>query len=417
MKNKPSIGLVHYTYPPIIGGVEKIVFDHAQLFAKYGYDTNIFAGEGKNDNKLINLVIVPEFRSLGITNPILREEILTQDGYPPGYHQLKDVIYEKIETFFKSVDIFFIHNILTFTFNPCLNAAFIDYINNHKEKKFVAWIHDVILDSMRKKKTFNNKSLAEMLYKPLDGVKYVGISNFLKKTLVEDIGFPSSLITIIPNGIDIPTLLNLHQQTLRIIPKYRMLDVDPLIFLPTKIMKHKNIDLCLKILFELKQRGLNPMLIITAKNFPHHKDISYLDYIDDIINKLGLIKNVIFLHNEVEEKYRDIEYKIVDDFYRLSDIVFFLSSYENFGLPLLESGITKTPILVSNLEVFKEIESENIFYADIENENSQKIAEKVVNILKSNKQISFFRKVKRAYNFDSIFQTKIIPFINEIWKK
>ena len=415
--NKPKIGIIHYTYPPVIGGVEKIVFDHAQLFAKYGYETIVFTGEGRNDNKQIKLVVIPEFRSLGITNPSLREQILTQSDFPPEFYQQKNAIYKKIETLFKSIDIFFIHNILTFTFNPCLNAALIDYINYHKEKKFVVWIHDVILDPMRKKRTFASNQLHDLFYKPIAGAFYVGISQFLKNTLIDEIGFPKNLVAVIPNGVDINNLLNLHPLTQKILGKYNILDFDPLIFLPTKIMPHKNIDLCLKILLEIKKNKKNPLLIITAMNFPHNRNISYLKEIQELINKLNLAKNIIYLHNEIDSNFREIEYKIVDDFYRLSDIVFFLSSFENFGLPLLESGITKTPIMVSNLEVFKEIESENVYYADIENESSSILADKVIAILNQNKQISFFRKVKRQYNFDFIFQAKIIPFIEKIWKK
>ena len=417
MKNKPSIGIVHYTYPPIIGGVEKIVFDHAQFFAKYGYETSIFSGEGRNENKQIKLIVIPEFRSLGITNPSLREQILTQSDFPPEFYQQKNAIYKKIEISFQSTDIFFIHNILTFTFNPCLNAALIEYINNHKEKKFVVWIHDVILDPMRKKRTFASSQLHDLFYKPIPSAFYVGISQFLKNTLIDEVGFPKNLVTVIPNGVDINNLLNLHPLTQKILSKYKILGSDPLIFLPTKIMPHKNIDLCLKILAEIKKKRENPFLIITAKNFPHNKNVSYLEEIANLMQKLNLKNEVLLLHNEIGQKEQETEYQIVNDFYRLSDIVFFLSSFENFGLPLLEAGITKTPILLSNLEVFKEIEPENVYYVDIENENSEAIAKKVIEITEKDMRLSFFRKVKSEYNFYYIFQSKILPYIEEIWSK
>lgn len=414
---KPTIGLVHYTYPPVIGGVEKIVFDHTQLFEKYGYETHIFAGEGKNNNRKIHLEIIPEFRSLGITNQILRDQILTQSAFPPDFFQQADKIYKKIETVFAPIDIFFIHNVLTLTFNPCLNQALITYIRNHKEKKYVIWVHDVILDSIRKKRTFKNSQVEKLFYQPIPDTRYVGISHFLKKTLVEEIGFPQNGVTVIPNGVDINTVLNLHPTTEKIISKYDLLKFDPVLLLPTKIMRQKNIDLCLDITNQIKKLGKNPLLIITAMNFPHNKDFSYVQEILNLINRFEIKKNVILLHNEVEDNYRDMEYKIVDDFYRLSDVVLFLSSFENFGLPLLESGITKTPILVNNLEVFKEIEAKNIYYADIENENAEELVKKVLKIIEENPQISFFRKLKKEYNFDHIFQTKIIPLIDEIWKK
>src|SRR3989338_2078359 len=319
---KPKIGLVHYTYPPVVGGVERIVQDQARLFAKYGYRTTVFAGDGINTESQLTLSIIPEFKSLSLSDPNLKDKLLRESRFPAEHFQLKDTISTKLEKVFADTDIFIIHN-----------------------------------------------------------------------------------------------MLNLHPLTQKILSKYNILDFDPLIFLPTKIMRHKNIDLCLKILLEIKKIKNNPLLIITAMNFPHNRNTSYLKEIQELINKLNLSKNIIYLHNEIDSNFREIEYKIVDDFYRLSDIVFFLSSFENFGLPLLESGITKTPIMVSNLEVFKEIESENVYYADIESESPSMLADKVIDILNNNKQISFFRKVKRQYNFDFIFQSKIIPFIEEIWKK
>src|SRR3989344_4712181 len=414
---KPKIGLVHYTYPPVVGGVERIVQDQARLFAKYGYRRTGFAGDGINTESQLTLSIIPEFKSLSLSDPNLKDKLLRESRFPAEHFQLKDTISAKLEKVFADTDIFIIHNILTNILNIPLNAALKDYIKNHPEKKFVVWIHDVILDPMRKKRTFASNQLHDLFYKPIAGAFYVGISQFLKNTLIDEIGFPKNLVAVIPNGVDINNLLNLHLLTQKILAKYNVLDFDPLIFLPTKIMPHKNIDLCLKILLEIKKNKKNPLLIITAMNFPHNRNISYLKEIQELINKLNLSKNIIYLHNEIDSNFREIEYKIVDDFYRLSDIVFFLSSFENFGLPLLESGITKTPIMVSNLEVFKEIESENIYYSDIESESPSMLANKVIDILNKNKQISFFRKVKRQYNFDFIFQTKIIPFIDEIWQK
>lgn len=411
MNNKAKIGLAHYTYPPVIGGVEKIVFDHAQYFARYGFDTTIFTGEGKNENPKLSLEVIPEFRSLNVTNQSLQEKILNDASFPNEFYSQKERIYQEIERKFNDIDIFFIHNILTFSFNLALNAALTEYIKKHPDKKYIIWVHDVVLDSMRKKRSFKNKEIDELVYKPLENVQYVGISHFLKNTLTEEIGFPASLIDVIPNGIDIGSLLNFHPLTQKIVSKYDILNSDPLIFLPTKIMKHKNIDLCLKILSQIKKQKNRVLLIITAKGFPHNRNSAYVDEMLNLINKLDISKNVILLHNEISEQYRQIEYKIVDDFYRLSDIVYFLSSFENFGLPLLESGITKTPIIVNNLKVFNEIESNNVYYVDVENESIESIAKKTLDIIEKNPQITFFRKVKKEYNFDYIFKTKILPLL------
>jgi len=412
MEKKPIIGLLHYSYPPVVGGVEKIVFDHAQYFAKYGFKTHVFAGDGDNDNPNIQLHIVPELQSLNNTNPSLLSDIFNHPTFPKELESESGIIYKKLEVALRNIDILFIHNVLTNSLNPCINIALAKYIKNNPSKKYVSWVHDIALDPMRSPYTYVNSELTNLIYKPLPGVHYIGISQFLKNTLIKDIGLKESSVTVIPNGIDLISLLNLHPLSADICSRYELIKRDVLIFLPMKIMRHKNIDLCIRVLADIKNLKKKPMMIISANNFPHGKSGLYVSEIRKTILELNLKNDVILLHNEIDEKYRTIEYKIVDDFYRLSDIVLLLSSYENFGLPLLESGITKTPILVNNLEVFGEIEAEHIYRTDIENEDSKQIAEKVLSIVETNPQISFFRKVKYEFNFDTIFQNKILPFVS-----
>jgi hypothetical protein len=74
---KPKIGLLHYTYPPVIGGVEVIVHEHAHLFAENGYSVTVFAGQGVSDHAKINLINIPEFQSLAVFNNDLNEKITT----------------------------------------------------------------------------------------------------------------------------------------------------------------------------------------------------------------------------------------------------------------------------------------------------------------------------------------------------
>lgn len=414
MRKTRRIALVHYSYPPVIGGVEKIVFDHAQYFSRLDFETHVFAGDGQNNNPNIQFHLIPEFQSLNNTNPALLEQILTQPTFPEESENLTKNIYKKMEEAFRDVDIFFIHNVLTNSLNPCLNMAFVRYIQHNPSKIFVSWVHDIALDSMRNVYSYPNPHLTELIYQPRQEIHHVGISAFLKKTLVREMGLTPSSITVIPNGIDLTALLNLHPTSARIFSRYKMGQKDPFVFLPIKIMRHKNVELCLHVLAVLKKLKKKPVMVISASGFPHGSTGLYVKEVQETILKLGLKDDVIFLHNEVEEKYKTIEYKIVDDFYRLSDIVLLLSSFENFGLPLLESAITKTPILVNDLEVFREIEVEHMYYTNIEHESSEQIAQKVIDITEKNPNIVFFRKVKREFNFDTIFQTKIIPFIEHI---
>lgn len=411
--NKKKIALIHYTYPPVIGGVEKVVFDHAQLFAKYGYDVTIFAGEGHSDNSKVKLKKIPEFRSLRVIHPALYEKILNENKFPDEFVHFSDKILEKLEKEFKNIDVFIIHNILTLTLNLCLNRALSEYIKKNPNKKFISWTHDVVLSPERKKKDFINQDISKFVYQPILGVKYVGISNFLKETLENEIGFSTKLMTIVSNGVDFNSFLELHPITQKIIKKYNIFDHDYLIFNSGKVLKYKNVDITINIIDELKKQNKNPLMIISAKGSPHNIKNNYIQEIKTMIKQLSLEKNIIFIEDEIEDKSNGDSFEIVKDFYRLSDIVINLSSFENFGLPLIEAGINKTPLIVNDLNVFKEIDNVNIHFVDIDNESPEQIASKIRLIIEGNQQIGFFKKIKKNFNLENIFINKIIPLLEK----
>ena len=46
---KPTTAILHYTAPPIIGGVEGVMDAHARIFLQMDYPVSIIAGQGSED--------------------------------------------------------------------------------------------------------------------------------------------------------------------------------------------------------------------------------------------------------------------------------------------------------------------------------------------------------------------------------
>lgn len=406
---KPKIGIIHYSYPPIIGGVEIMVKQQATLFAKHGYEITVFAGEGVSDRADIKLVEIPEIKSLRNLNNVLYEEILNQKELSQEFFDLSNLIYEKLCLNLKDIDVLIIHNMLTLKFNMAFNYAFKKYVEENPDKKYIAWTHDVSLDLERKRFTFVNNQVEELIYKPFPNVFYVGISHFLKKTLEDMIGFPKDSVHVIHNSIPIQDFLSLNTTTNKLIEKYRLLDSYPLIFLPGKMMPHKNIDVVLKVLSELKKTYEFPKLVISARAFHHNKNKEYIEKIDSIIHELSLESNIMVIQDEIGNDEID-DFDVIKDFYKICDVILFLSSYENFGLPILEAGVTKNIIICSDLEVFHEVSSENVYFVNI-SEPSSEIGKFVADVLSGEKSAKLFREVKEKYNLNTVFKKQILPLI------
>ena len=105
--------------------------------------------------------------------------------------------------------------------------------------------------------------------------------------------------------------------------------------------KRKNYGTLLDAIKLLKDRGQHISLIIVGNDNGEKK------FIDEKINNLGLKNNVTLFSNLSNEDVL-LMYKVCKAF-------IFPSTYEGFGIPILEAMANGKPFILSDIEVFKEI--------------------------------------------------------------
>ncbi len=414
---KPKIAFLHYSYPPIVGGVENLVHTHAQLFSSHGYRVHVYASLGENSNPNITLKLLPELTSLKKINNPLSVRISNETQFPKEFYEISEKIYKFLVAEANNFDILIAHNIFSLNLNAAIAYALINFHNNFPNKKIVSWTHDIVLDNREEspvKRHFPNPELEKNIYQPIPGIHYVAISNFLKKTLISLRGFTPESITVIHNGIHIPDFLNFHPLTRKLIKQYSISLTDILLLFPAKIMPHKNIELCLQAVAELVKKGKKVKIVLTAKEFPHNKGDSYISSIQKRIEDLAIKDSVVLIADHFKDCKVDEVTEIIKNFYELSDVVLYPSKYENFGLPLIEAGLTKTPIICSNLEVFTEVGSTNIYSVDNKSSTGGKVADMILKIVQETKSGAMFQLVKKTYEIENIFKNSIEPFIQRI---
>ena len=69
------LGLLHYTYAPVIGGVERVMADHARLLREQGHEVTIFCGEAA---PAPSVEIIPELRRADGGEPAAEEARLLE---------------------------------------------------------------------------------------------------------------------------------------------------------------------------------------------------------------------------------------------------------------------------------------------------------------------------------------------------
>jgi len=408
-----KIALLHYAYPPNIGGVEILLREHAKILSENNYQVSIITGDGEEKNSKINLIKIPEIQSILKFNPPLYEKIVEKGIINEEFYSLVKTIQNKIESHLDQQDVIIIHNMMTLIHNLPFNYFLKDYIKRNPGKKYIFWCHDqTYVDGeiiLRQKEGVNlNPEGKKLLIEPIENVIYVAISETFKDLLCQVMNISKDKVQVIPDGIDLKKFLEIDDSIWKIVKEKQLISSFPLILSPVNILYRKNLDYCLDVIFFLKKSFPDIKYIISGQSSAHRKNQSYYEGLLKKIKVLDLKSNIIFLKDYLN---RSLENSEVHDLYQLSDLIFFFSKGENFGLPLIEAAFTKTPAFVSNLKVFKEIGGNNIFNIDNNVESAEKTSKFVKKFLETDKVIQLKKSVRQKYNLETIIMTQLIPIL------
>jgi len=409
-----KIAILHFAYPPNIGGVESMIQEHAQMLTYLNYDVTLVTGSGEETNPKIKLVVIPELQSVVSFNPFLQEKILDKGIIDDDFYKLSTQIEQKLEIALEKVDIIVVHNMITIVRNLPFVFAFKNYVKKYPKKKYFGWIHDhSYINEFKIKdldKIVNSKLERELLTTPIKNLTYILISESFREPFNNLMGFKDGESVVIPNGIDIKKFLEIDDLIWEIMQKYDFVKKFPIILSPVNILERKNIDYCLDIIFHLKKSYPNVNYIITGKPSQHRSTVEYYDSLKKKIIDLGLQNNVTFFNDFLNRALVRTE---VHDLYQISDLVFFFSKSENFGLPLLEASLTKTPIFVSDLKVFREVGGDFVQYIDYRTTSPEKTASFVLDFLKNSRRVNMNYRSRSIYDLKTILKEKFIPLIEK----
>lgn len=419
--NKPKIALIHFSGPPLIAGVELILRDHARIFRQFNYKVEIIVGAGKQFRKDISVHTVARMDSANKFVLKVQKE-LANNHISSTFRLIEKNLYTYLKKYLLThkIDICIVHNIMTRHYNLPLTSALVQLSNDLPHIKFVTWVHDISFADITYSKV--NPLLAKeypwsLLVTPLPNWYYVCISDFRKKELIATFNgnVPRKIITI-SNGIDVGKFFGLSPQIRTFYKEIGGIESDLIACMPVRVIKRKNLELGIKIAHEMVRKNVNFKLIITG-NTDHHQlvNLEYYGYLKALVKELALEKNVFFLTEFLKTIPNNNHQIDVRQIYQISDFLLMTSSIEGFGLPLLEAGLSRTPIFASDIKPFHEIGTTNIHYFSTA-AHPRKLAEIILNKMKSFPQAYFYRKVIKKYSLQHIFKTKILPFIDEVVK-
>jgi glycosyltransferase involved in cell wall biosynthesis len=403
------VAILHYSVPPVVGGVESVIAHHARLISANGHSVHLIAARGESINGDVPLTQIPLADSQHPRVHKVKEQ-LDQGEVTSEFESLRDELAEQLKSALSDTDILIVHNVCSLNKNLALTAALhkLQIDTSQKFPHLILWHHDLAWTTPRYLAELHEGYPWNLLKTAWQNATQVTVSEMRQDELVDLMQLNKSQVTVVPNGMDMAKFFKLEEQTQGYIKKLDLLEANPLLLLPVRITPRKNIELALHVLANLRQHYPNAQLVVTGPLGPHnHTNVEYFDSLKSLREKLNLSASAHFLAELTEDYIPDA---VIFDFYRLADALFLPSQEEGFGIPILEAGLEAIPIFCSDIAPLKKLGQDYVTYFS-PNADPNIVSNLICENISSNPILKMRANVRTNYTWDSIYRTKIAPLL------
>ena len=250
--NLMNIGLLHYSAPPIVGGVESVMAKHAQLMVDEGHSVRVLAGRGASFDKRVDFVHIPLADSTHERVLSVKHD-LDQGVVSADFHALVKEVYDALNPYLIDLDLLIAHNVCSLHKNLALTASLKDRVDRGSPPRLILWHHDLAWTAPRYRNELHAGYPWDLLRPKWPGVRNVVVSEFRCRELAALTALPLERIAVIPNGISVIQFLEISKEAEDVIEQLDLLSAAPLILVPVRVTRRKNIELALRIAAELPE--------------------------------------------------------------------------------------------------------------------------------------------------------------------
>lgn len=404
-----KIAILHYSVPPIVGGVESVIAHHARLMTADGHSVRLVAARGGSLGEHIPLFSIPPAdsqhpRVLKVKEGLDRGEITGE------FEALRDELEAQTQTATSGMDLLIAHNVCSLNKNLPLTAALHKLHTANRLPRLILWHHDLAWTTPRYLPELHDGYPWDLLRTDWGRATHVVVSELRRRELAGLMKLEPASIQVIPNGVDPARFYKLESQTQKFLEQTRLMDAAPILLLPVRVTPRKNIELAMGALAELQKQFPAAALVVTGPLGPHNaNNLQYLEALTKLRVQLGLQGSAHFLA-ELAETYLPDE--VIADFYRLADALILPSREEGFGIPLIEAAFSHLPVFCADIPPLRELGlGEAAFFSP--DEDPAKVANLIAKYFASTATARLSVRARLSFRWEAIYRQFIASLLEK----
>ena len=397
--------LVHYTTPSILGGVEQVMGAHAAALRDAGAEVTIAAGRGTIPAALrgVRLARIPELDS---RHPAVLASFaaLARGEVPAAHQRLIRTIERRLRPHVDRAERVVVHNVLTLHKNHALAAA-VERLAATRPRRFVAWTHDLAWTDAQYEGQLHRGEPWELFRRAIPGVRYVAVSEARRDQLCALLRLRRRAVSVVPNGVDVPAILGLSAAGARLAERLELYEADPLLLLPARLTRRKRVEAAIAATAELRRRGHDAGLVVTGSPGAHNA--GNRAYLAELRAQAAATQRVHVLYAlGVRPTYR-----LVSDLFALADAVVMPTANEGFGIPVVEAGLHRLPVVCTDLPALRALAGADATYLRAD-AGAREIASAIARRLGADPEARLRSRAKRLA-WPRVLRERVLPVILE----
>lgn len=406
-----KVGLLHYSGPPTVGGVEQTLYFHSRALAELGHQPRLLVGQGEPFDPRVEVRRIPQLFS-GHPEVLRVKAQLDTGNVTEDYRRLRAAIEEQLSPALAGLQALIVHNALTLHKNLALTATLHTLHIQGSLPRLVGWHHDFAWEREGYLSELHPGEPWELLRQAWPGVTHVVVSDAQRQRLASLYAIESRQIAVVPPGFDPELSGRWTEQTGQLVRRLDLLQADVLLLLPARITRRKNIEYALRVLATLiEQTGADVRLLVTGPPGPHNpSNQAYLERLLDLRAQLQVEQRAHFLHADLPAELSCLSDESMASLYALCDALLFPSLDEGYGIPLLEAAFARLPSFCSDLPALQESGGEHVHYFSTK-DAPEAVAGLIQRTLSSDPLLARRRQIRRAHTWERLVADRVMPIL------
>jgi len=223
----------------------------------------------------------------------------------------------------------------------------------NKNCKYIVTIHDILFNEFPGHFSFLYRIRRNFLFKysALKSDFLVTVSNYSKQSIIKQYQLSNKEIYITPNGVN-EKYLEAYSKKEAVQYIQEKHNINNLILYISRVEPRKNQELLIQSFLDLQLFKQGYQLVLIGKNSIKNNAFE------------NLLKALNTEQRKMIHYFDEIDQNDLIEFYRAATVFVFPSKAEGFGIPPIEAGALKIPVLCSNTTAMSDFEFFNPYFVN-----------------------------------------------------